>query len=109
MRIFWGRGAAARMSLFSTRCTRCGALIELPGRIGFKIKGGGDAAVVCRNCRRSDWLNRRQGRQGTWSQRTIPLIAIGLGVLLASGGVWLSRISGSQRQESLPAVESLSR
>ena len=109
MRTFWGRGAAASMSLFSTRCTRCGALIELPGRIGFKIKGGGDAAVVCRNCRRSDWLNRRQGRQGAWSQRTIPLIAIGLGVLLASGGVWLSRISGSQSQESLPAVESLSR
>ena len=97
------------MSLFSTRCTRCGALIELPGRIGFKIKGGGDAAIVCRRCRRSDWLNRRRGGQGTWPQRTIPLAAIGLAVLLASGGVWWSRLSGSQSQESLPAVESLSR
>ena len=34
-------GTEAFMSLFSLKCDSCGDLIELPGRIGFKVKGGG--------------------------------------------------------------------
>ena len=102
-------GAEAFMSLFSLKCDSCGALIELPGRIGFKSKGGGDAPRLCRNCRRKDWLNHRRDLPGSWSQRTIPLVAAGLGVLLVCGGLWMKRFSGPSAQESLPSPESLSR
>ena len=102
-------GAEAFMSLFSLKCDSCGALIELPGRIGFKSKGGGDAPRLCSNCRRKDWLNHRRDLPGSWSQRTIPLVAAGLGVLLVCGGLWMKRFSGPSAQESLPSRESLSR
>ena len=102
-------GAEAFMSLFSLKCDSCGALIELPGRIGFKVKGGGDAPMLCSSCRRTDWLKHRRDLPGSWSQRTIPLVAAGLGFLLVCGGLWMQRISGPSAQESLPASESLSR
>ena len=102
-------GAEAFMSLFSLKCDSCGALIELPGRIGFKSKGSGDAPRLCSNCRRKDWLNHRRDLPGSWSQRTIPLVAAGLGVLLVCGGLWMKRFSGPSAQESLPSRESLSR
>ena len=102
-------GAEARMSLFSLRCDSCGVLIELPGRIGFKIKGGGDAPRLCSNCRRVEWLSHRRDQPGSWSQRTIPLFAAGLGVVLLVGGLWMKRLSQPSVQESLPASESLSR
>ena len=102
-------GAEAFMSLFSLKCDSCGALIELPGRIGFKVKGGGDAPRLCRNCRRVEWLNHRRDQPSSWSQRTIPLFAAGLGVVLLVGGLWMKRLSQPSVQESLPANESLSR
>ena len=102
-------GAEAFMSLFSLKCDSCGALIELPGRIGFKSKGSGDAPRLCSNCRRKDWLNHRRDLPGSWSQRTIPLVAAGLGVLLVCGGLWMKRLSVPSAQESLPSRESLSR
>ena len=102
-------GAEALMSLFSLKCDSCGALIELPGRIGFKIKGSGDSPTLCSSCRRSDWLNQRRDLPGGWTRRSIPLVAAGLGVLLVCGGLWMKRISGPSAQESLPATESLSR
>ena len=101
--------AEALMSLFSLKCDSCGAFIELPGRIGFKIKGSGDSPTLCSRCRRSDWLNHRRGLPGGWSRRSIPLVAAGLGFLLVFGGLWMKRISGPSAQESLPATESLSR
>ena len=102
-------GDEAFMSLFSLKCDSCGALIELPGRIGFKVKGGGDAPMLCSSCRRTDWLKHRRDLPGSWSQRTIPLVAVGLGVLLVCGGLWIKRLGRPSTQESLPASESLSR
>ena len=109
MPLTWRSGVEASMGLFSSRCTSCGALIELPGRIGFRSKGGGDVSMLCRRCRQVAWLSRRDGRPGRWTQRSIPLVAIGLGVLLAAAGVRLHRSGGLWGQGSFPAAESLSR
>ena len=102
-------GADATMGLFSRRCDSCGALVELPGRIGFKIKGGGAAPMLCQHCRQTDWLELRHRQPGVWSQRAIPMAAAGLGLVLMLGGVWLNRVGEPSVQDRLPAMDSPSR
>ena len=102
-------GADATMGLFSRRCDSCGALVELPGRFGFKIKGGGASPMLCQHCRQTDWMELRRRQPGVWSQRTVPMVAAGLAALMMLGGVWWNRVGAPLLQDRWPTTESPSR
>ena len=103
------------MSVFTLPCSSCGAAVEIPGRLGFKLKSSGAGKLLCRRCRQSSFLQVRReqlardvGKQ-TLLRRSVPwsagLISLALTVVL----VWWHQAHSNHLQDALPERVSPSR
>ena len=100
------------MTVFSLRCQRCGAAIDLQGRYGFKLKTAGVESTTCLRCRQSEFLKVRRDEPGLNSRRILPLTAVVVVFGMVMGGLWVTRQSverGGQDAALPTAAESPSR
>ena len=85
------------MSVFALRCRQCGALVDIPGRFGFKLKNAGIDSTICQSCRQKKFLSNRNDRQSSASvsgdqrRRWIPAAALMIAVAVAGTGLILTR------------------
>ena len=85
------------MSVFALRCRQCGALVDIPGRFGFKLKNAGIDSTICQSCRQKKFLSDRNDRQNSASvsadqrRRWIPAAALMIAVAVAGTGLILTR------------------
>ena len=103
------------MSVFTVPCSSCGAAVEIPGRLGFKLKSSGAGRLLCRRCRQSSFLKvRRQqlardvGNQ-TLLQRSVPWAAVLISLALTAALVWWHQAHSNHPQDALPERVSPSR
>ena len=82
------------MSVFALRCRQCGALVDIPGRFGFKLKNAGIDSTICQGCRQKKFLNDRQSSpsdSGDQRRRWIPAAAIIIAFAIVGIGLVLTR------------------
>ena len=105
------------MTVFSLRCSSCDAVVEIHGRLGFKLKNAGSGTVLCQRCRQRSFLEAR-GRQlrehqknisGGLKRRLIPMTAVVMAFVLIIGTAFLGRNRSQDAQHALPAKASPSR
>lgn len=105
------------MTVFSLRCSSCDAVVEIHGRLGFKLKNAGSGTVLCQRCRQRSFLEAR-GRQlgeqqnnisGGLKRRLIPMTAVVMAFVLIIGTAFLGRNRFQDAQDALPAKASPSR
>ena len=103
------------MSVFTLRCSSCGAAVEIPGRFGFKLKSSGAGRLLCQRCRQSSFLKARQEQldQAIEAEiqrmRWVPAAAVVLALTLAISLVWWHQGQQNRPQDSLPERVSSSR
>jgi len=103
------------MSVFTLPCSSCGEAVEIPGRLGFKLKSSGAGRLLCRRCRQNSFVKTRReqlardvGKQ-TLLRRSLPGAAILISVALTAGLVWWHQAHSNHRQDALPEGVSPSR
>ena len=85
------------MSVFALPCRQCGALVDIPGRFGFKLKNAGIESTICQSCRQKKFLSDRNDRQSSDSDRVdqrrrwIPAAAIIIAFAIVGIGLVLTR------------------
>lgn len=91
------------MSVFALRCRQCGALVDIPGRFGFKLKNAGIDSTICQSCRQKKFLSDRNDRQSSASdssgdqrRRWIPAAALMIAVAVAGTGLFLTRQASTE-------------
>ena len=85
--------------MFSLTCRSCGALVEIPGRYGFKLKNAGLNTTLCTNCRQQGFWRSRldslrldgEQSQSASQRRLLPITVIVLALGLIAAGFWLRR------------------
>lgn len=85
--------------MFSLTCRSCGALVEIPGRYGFKLKNAGVNTTLCTSCRQQGFLRSRldglgldgNQRENPSQRRLLPIAVVVLALALMTVGVWLRR------------------
>ena len=96
------------MSVFTLRCSSCGAAMEIPGRFGFKLKSSGAGRLFCQRCRQSRFLKARreqldQAIEGeTLLRRSFPVTALLIAVATMTGLVWWHQAHSDRLHDALP-------
>ena len=103
------------MSVFTLRCSSCGAAVEIPGRFGFKLKSSGAGTLLCQRCRQSSFLKARREQLDqaieveVQRMRWVPALAVALALTLAISLVLWHQAQQNRPQDSLPERVSFSR
>ncbi|MAR07472.1 MAG: hypothetical protein CL862_10255 [Cyanobium sp. NAT70] len=90
--------------------------VEIPGRIGYKLKNSGNNTLLCRSCRQNNFRKNRdadlklkiQSSVDLTKQRLIPAGVAMIALLLVIGGLWLRQLQDveSAVQDTVPLRES---
>ena len=103
------------MSVFTLRCSSCGAAVEIPGRFGFKLKSSGAVSYTHLTLRQSSFLKARREQLDQAIEveiqrmRWVPALAAVLALTLAISLVWWHQAQQNRPQDSLPERVSSSR
>ena len=90
--------------------------VEIPGRIGYKLKNSGNNTLLCRSCRQNNFHKSRdagvklkfKSSNGLDKQRLIPAGVALITLLLVISGLWLRQLQDveSAVQDAVPLRES---
>ena len=104
------------MSVFALRCRHCDALVDIPGRFGFKLKNAGIESTICQSCRQKKFLSDRKDTKriavdgGLQQGRWIPTLAIVIAVAIVGTGLIITRqFSLQQNAQEVTSREALSK